>query len=966
MLRVCVMVLCVAFLPASTHAMTPPLPSGCDENIYLNDTSGEVVFDNSTHVCWHIACDKDVAITFAPGTQIAYYSTLSLLDLRNGADYTQVYEFWNDNGGRSIPGPEPYGLHGTAIVRSSSRWTGGVAKFSFDYLCVDTTIAPTEVPGINSLCGEDIDLNDTSGKVAYVADNNDVVCWHIECDKAVVFTFAPNFSFPMGVNLTLYGSSNGVDYTQEYTFWKNWYNEIKYPGSEPYPVHGPAYVRLMRWGIPTFSFEYVCVDHSTPAPATPAPATPAPATAAPPTLTPGLDYICATYTTLNNATLGNVTVVGSTNDAECWHMECDKEVVFTLFTADLKFINEEASLVLLNSVDGGNYSVQADWSYWYHPSLYKKVLQGSMYLQLLNGLSSSFTFEAVCVDSTPAPATSTPTLVPTRAPGVDRICEKYTALNDTAGHVSAQNTNTTVCWHIECDKSVVITFTSFRLHDATLDMYSKASHDADYSLYHVLYEFPEGPIVLQGSALLQLSNPYSYTQIFELDYVCLSETPAPATEAPPTLAPGVDRICDEYTALNDTAGHVSAQDTNTTVCWHIECDKSVVITFTYFRLNYATLDMYSKASHDVNYSLYHVLYEFPEGPIVLQGSALLQLSNPYSYTQIFGLDYVCLSETPQPTTDAPPTLAPGVQHMCQERTDLNDTAGKVEIVNSTGISVECWYIECDKFVMITFTTLSFENRTFLELFNSESENGTKQYTLERTISYSDNTGVDYMLTGSALVQLQMSDDFSENNASKVGFNYKCMADTPPPLAPGVQYTCQDLTDLSDASGTVTYANQEANSTACWRIACDKSVAITFSSMEVYTQSLVYLYSSGSTSGSATHYTLDKVLFSSASTGVELMLDGSALVQFRSGTHAGMSAFDFEYVCKSADKDDSGHPTWPYVVFPVVGVLFLALGVVALLKSGVCKAKVSKDPLQEGINDEGAPNAELQGFLSPME
>ena len=926
---------CMDTTPAPATDAPPTRAPGvqyiCQDHTDLNNTAGKVTYANNTGAveCWHIACNKDVVITFA-SLQLDYPVTLDVYSSSNGVDYTLM---------RVIDASHPISsllLNGSVYLQLRGTAT---AAFDLDYVCMDATPAPatdappTLVPGVQYICEDHTDLNETAGSVTYQTNNRSVECWHIECNDVVVITFS-HIKLYLPSTLDLYRSSNGVGYTLEdrYTYYDG-------PGSEPVVLNGSVYVQLYPEASCEFSFEYVCVS-----------ATPAPATDAPPTLAPGLNHICELHTDLND-TAGNVTVVvGLTNKAECWHIECDKEVVLT-FSSYFE-LQTLASLDLYSTINDTEYTLQRHWTHYGPAGPQEVVLWGSVYVQLLMGEGSHFSFDYVCVDAT---------LAPTRAPGVDRVCQEYTALNDTAGHVDyVQNTDPAVCWHIACDKEVVVTFTNVSFLGnsmVSLDLYS-SSDGVDYTLekrMELNAPVPEQGVSLNGSAFLQfIYGKYSY---LSFDYVCVDATPAPATGAPPTLVPGVQYICEDDTDLNNTAGKVTYANNASVECWHIECDKDVVITFGSFRLQYSDLDLYN-TSDGVDYSLYTTLHYFdglPEDPIVLHGSALLQLSNPYGRISSFELDYACMSVTPQPTTEAPPTLAPGASYMCQEHTDLNETAGHVDFVNNMSI-VTCWYIECDKSVMITFTTLSFENLAFLELFSSESGNGT-HYTLERIISHPDNTGVGFVLNGSALVQfVQKNDVFSENDDSKVGFNYVCMGatpqpdtDAPPTLAPGVEYLCHDHTDLNDTSGKVSYASDEANTTACWHIECDKSVAITFSDMQVFAQSFLYLYSSGSTSGSATHYTLEKVLFSSTAAGDQLMLDGSALVQFRSGTHVGRSAFDFEYVCQSADG--SGRPTWPYVVFPVVGVLSVALGVVALLKSGVFKAKLSKYSLQDGVNND---------------
>ena len=935
----------VCMNPTPQPTLVPGMTYVCQEHTDLNDTSGKVSFVNNMEsdvACWHIACDKDVFVTFS--TLALDTAVLYLYNSTNSVDYTLRKRFTS-----SEPLPDDLALSGSVYVQFQALSPATMSAVDLDYVCMNPTpqpATPTLVPGLEYICKEYIELNNTAGQLTYATSEkvHDCRCWHIECDKSVVVTFT-NATFYYS-SMALYNSTNGVDYT-----WAKSTNQLP---TSMIILTGSAILQFKSDGFQQseFSLSYVCMEPP------PLPTTDAPPTLVP-TLVPGMIRICQEHTDLNDPA-GKLTYASApTLSTACWYIVCDKEVVVTILSLALDNV---ASFRLYSSTNGVDYYVRESFTYQQngmHPP--PIVLNGSVYVQLIeessNAKVSSFELDYACVGATPQPTTEAP---PTRAPGVSRICQDHTDLNNTAGNVTyANNTGTVECWHIACDKDVVITFASLQLdHPVTLDVYS-SSNGVDYTLrrdFGSLNPLPESNLLLNGSVYLQLTGSSGFVGEFDLDYVCMDATPAPTTDAPPTLVPGLEYICKEYIELNNTAGNVTYANNASVECWHIECDEDVVITFGSFRLQqHSDLYLYN-TSDGVDYSLYTTFFDgLPEDPIVLHGSALLQLSNPYGRISSFELDYACMSVTPQPTTEAPPTLAPGASYMCQEHTDLNETAGHVDFVNNMSI-VTCWYIECDKSVMITFTTLSFENLAFLELFSSESGNGT-HYTLERIISHPDNTGVGFVLNGSALVQfVQKNDVFSENDDSKVGFNYVCMGatpqpdtDAPPTLAPGVEYLCHDHTDLNDTSGKVSYASDEANTTACWHIECDKSVAITFSDMQVFAQSFLYLYSSGSTSGSATHYTLEKVLFSSTAAGDQLMLDGSALVQFRSGTHVGRSAFDFEYVCQSADG--SGRPTWPYVVFPVVGVLSVALGVVALLKSGVFKAKLSKYSLQDGVNND---------------
>ena len=134
----------------------------------------------------------------------------------------------------------------------------------------------------------------------------------------------------------------------------------------------------------------------------------------------------------------------------------------------------------------------------------------------------------VCVNATPT--------------GLKYPCNGCTELNTTTGNVTYANvtvsTQGAVCWHIACDKEVVVTFTSWNMDDTNLLLYESLGYDDYYHLYATLYywaDFPKGPYVLKGSAFLQLYEQYSTRRYssFALSYVCQSAPPPtpPTTDA---------------------------------------------------------------------------------------------------------------------------------------------------------------------------------------------------------------------------------------------------------------------------------------------------------------------------------------------------------------------------------------------------------------------------------------------------
>ena len=536
---------------------------------------------------------------------------------------------------------------------------------------------------------------------------------------------------------------------------------------------------------------------------------------------------------------------------------------------------------------------------------------------------------------------------PTRAPGVNHLCEDHNDLGDNAtGHVSFQNYYQyhTECWHIKCDKDVVISFSTLQLYTYTyLNLYTgkDSGNGTDFTLEKSL-ENGDSPmdVVLNGSAFVQFRNTYNNGSRLEFDYVCVdATTQAPPTPLPNTRAPGVHQLCEDHNDLGDNAtGHVSFQKYvgYHTECWHIKCDKDVVISFSTLQLyTYTYLDLYSgkDSGNGTDFTLEKSL-ENGDSPmdVVLNGSAFVQFRNTYNNGSRLEFDYVCVDATTQaPPTPLPNTRAPGVHQLCEDHNDLGDNAtGHVSFRKYVGYHTECWYIECDKDVVISFSTLQLDyyyvyargtwhiSNANLDLYTGKDSGNGTDFTKEKSF-YNTSKPMDVVLSGSVFVQFQSRPHHT--GWSKIEFNYVCVHATPqapptpapyistppttvpPTRAPGVNYVCEDHNDLGDnVTGHVSFQNYDNNHTECWHIECAYSyydVVLNFTDI-LLSDSYVSIYSSRTGSGNDTNFNLEHDWSSDTSgfEGVELVVNGSAFVQFRSTYRYKRSYLDFHYECRA--------------------------------------------------------------------
>ena len=814
MLRASLAVLLCATSAASADVpatLPPGVLYSCADHHRLTDASGSVSFANTEQehtVCWQIACDKDVVVTFSADIELSYWSFMVMYSSGNTTDSFRLETSFN------APNYDtsPIMLSGSAVVQFRGGRNAGRSAFEFSYMCVDATspapatdVPDTLVPGVVRACvGGHTDLTDSAGHVSFVNTEEFArnTCWHIACDTKAVLSFTA-MDLQLQSTLYLYGSGNAGDYTLERSL------EVSTQFTGDVVLNGSALVQYAP-GFYTGSvleFSYVCMDVGDP--------TPAPPTALPATRAPGVGSVCKGHTDLND-TAGNVSFANSEKDhTECWHIACDKDVVLSFSDVWLSFYSD---VYLYSSHDAADFHLERTLSSSFSGGDVDVVLSGSAFVQFRSGFASygGLNFSYVCVDAPPTPmpptdvpATPTP---PVTVPGLWYACDEYTELDgSSAGNTSAVALKKqwhSQCFHIDCDKEVVLTFSEVQLDMGAYVYLYNTGEDAvgnatEYSVFSWTRPTVGSDIVLSGSTIVQLrtGNPHHWlTSAIAFDYVCVdAATPQPPSAAPATSAPGVGQVCDSIVELgdNNSAGNVSFVDGGVfTACWHLTCDKEVTITVlrpdpTLVLFPTGTLKLYSAAS-GMDYNLERT---FSRGDdvryaTVLAGSAFVVLSNTnFRFQMGVDFDYVCGATTPAPPTAEPNTLAPGVHYVCEEQHDLGDNeTGNVSFQNYDKDHTECWHIECDKEVVISFSNLQLSEYSYLHLYTSgnESGNGT-DFDWHR--SYNSNSGTpdsNIVLNGSAFVQFRST---YSDGWSRVEFNYVCVNDAtpaPPTDAPGTR------------------------------------------------------------------------------------------------------------------------------------------------------------------------------------
>ena len=660
---------CVSYASDAPPTRAPGVKFICEEHNDLGDTeTGNVTFqnyDNHHTECWHIECDKDVVISFSnlqlySGTYLYLYSSGN--NTGNGTDFALEKRFASWDSAMDVV------LSGSAFVQFQSNYDAGWSRLSFNYVCVDATtpapptdVPPTRAPGVNYPCEEHNDLGDNeTGNVSFQNYYYRTECWHIECDKDVVISFS-TMQLSYQATLTLYtgdDSGNETDFTLEKSFSSYDYS------TADVVLNGSAFVQFRSvsyWGWSRLEFNYICVDATTPAPPTDVPDTRA----------PGVIYFCEEHNDLGNNETGHVSFQNYDRyHTECWHIECDKDVVISFSTMQLYTYSYLYLYTGSESENGTDFDLQHSYRYNAGGPANDIVLHGSAFLQFRSGYYSGWSrleFDYVCVDATsPAPPTDVPN---TRAPGVNYVCEDHNDLGDAeTGNVSFQNYERyhTECWHIECDRDVVISFSNLQLYYYSyLYLYtgSESENGTDFDqqrLYRYGQGTPDYDIVLHGSAFVQFrSTYYNGWSRLSFNYVCVdATTEAPPTDAPTTRAPGVQHVCEDHNDRTGT-GYENLENTRSyyTHCWHIECDYDVVLKFSDLELYYYSyVSIYSSeygSGNDTDFNLEHEWSSRTSGvegvEIVVRGSAFVQFrSTYYNGRSYLAFQYECRAPTPPP------------------------------------------------------------------------------------------------------------------------------------------------------------------------------------------------------------------------------------------------------------------------------------------------------------------------------
>ena len=894
-----------ACVPHNPVTRAPGVDQVCEEHHTVDTSSaGNVSFASNADdhtVCWEFSCSKNVLITF---TAVATRSNSFIILYSSGSD-AYIRDWTPISPGADIV------LNSTALVQFwANGYQSGTSAFELNYMCVDATPAPptdvpaTSVPGVYGPCEEHTDLNNGSGNVSFVdTAPPHMGCWEITCDKDVVLSFSL-MRLIGGSLLYLYNrSQDGQEYYQNRRLSNT-------DGEGDVVLRGSVFIYFRKGAVGSaFEFDYECVDATTPAPSTNVPNT----------MAPGVNSACDEHTDFNNAT-GEVTFVTSeTYHTACWRMACGKDVVLSFSVIEIDY---SSTVRLYSSPDGSTFVFDRSFTQRQRSAVigFDIVLRGTAFVQFRGSYRewSALSFSYECVDATsPSPPTNVPY---TQAPGTYNTCDEYTELdNSIVGNVSlgSGRTDYTVCWHIECDKDVVISFSTMDYGSTVASLQVFNWRDSD-NRYNRQKGFDSGStakddVVVSGSALVQFVAGYFPGRTdLEFTYVCVdATTPAPPTDVPETTTPGVQYVCDEDTALTNEGGLMFLSTQALRVeCWHIACAKDVILRFSTMHLtSYSELGLYSVQNGATLVRSFGWDSDVTGVDIVVSGPALMQFKAPFVPGSALEFDWVCAEATspspptgtlaPAPPTGTPHTLAPGVRGVCDEHNDLNDTAGNVSYTHTYGYHKECWYIACEGNVMIVFSTMQIDRGAELELYSSgPAVTGDRDYTLQEYLRHTDSsTGANYLLKGSAFVQFRGNHGGVGN--STLEFDYTCAA--PHTLAPGVRNVCDEQSDLNDTAGNVSFTHTYRHHVKCWHIACEGNVVIVFSAMPLAYGSSLDIYSSGGSD----NYTLNTSFHSfdhfPAPMGVNYVLNGSAFVQFGGSYEVGSSPVEFEYTCMDATE-----------------------------------------------------------------
>ena len=163
--------------------------------------------------------------------------------------------------------------------------------------------------------------------------------------------------------------------------------------------------------------------------------------------------------------------------------------------------------------------------------------------------------------------------------------------------------------------------------------------------------------------------------------------------------------------------------------------------------------------------------------------------------------------TASPPTDTPPTRVPGTNYTCKNLTvfDSNTTTGQVSFLGYGNYESECWKIECDAAVFITWTSFSTERNFDYMTISTEVQEDVYQ----QVYRYSGNlsSGTEHTWAGPLYMQFT-----SDGSVTYPGFEFDffCADPTeapptavPTPAPPYVEPECVSMDTVAKPCGSLT-------------------------------------------------------------------------------------------------------------------------------------------------------------------
>ena len=255
------------------------------------------------------------------------------------------------------------------------------------------------------------------------------------------------------------------------------------------------------------------------------------------------------------------------------------------------------------------------------------------------------------------------------------------------------------------------------------------------------------------------------------------------------------------------------------------------------------------------------------------------------------------------------TTPAGVSIPCDKQNNLTGN-GHVKYDYMAVDHTECWYIACDTEAVLTFSVINPYLEMFVYIYSSKNDTNFNLEYYWTGSAYENTTrfiGVDLVMNGSALVQFESV--YTSGGWGEIVFDYVCVNATQAPPTPvpstpsapaGVSIPCDKQNNLT-GTGHVQYKSMAVDHTECWYIACDTKTVLRFSVINPYFGMAVYVYSSeNDTNFNLEYYWTGSAYYNTTRfIGVDLVMNGSALVQFNSVySSGGLGNIAFDYECRA--------------------------------------------------------------------